>query len=347
MNLNSSSQNITSPFIRWQHWNWIVPEVVNSIFILLTIWIFFSLIHYGNKSKKWATRANKNFEKLNAGFVLMAAVFCAVTALFRFIVSQVALNLTHSYNENSKCKMISNVLVVAYCLATFSVYVYLWVRQSVFYTNRMLSTNFSKSLRFFSYLSIVLIFLGGLGAIFFNTLPSNYHSTPVGCAYIPEDSTLTATMVIVSTMVTVLGQIILVGLVVYPLLKHSNERGCLAMCGLSNCYKRNQQSEFSQKKNKIHHHHAQSNKKIHKILRKTVIFSIIIVISDIIFLVVTTYALTGQNNRRISTMLYDIATFANLLFVVSSIGHWKNILRMSPPVHSTSFSLNTPQASQR
>ena len=135
----------------------------------------------------WVLRRVRNFEKLNAGFILIAAVLCAVMALLRFIASQFIFNIGFSKTENNQCKMVADASVTLFCLATLAALIYLWVRQIVFYTNHMLNTDFSKALRFFSYLSIILIFLGGLGVILVNTIPTKYMSTLKGCVYVPLD----------------------------------------------------------------------------------------------------------------------------------------------------------------
>lgn len=347
---NIITENNTIQFVRWQHWSWIVPEVLNIIFTVLTIWILYSLVHYGNKSKKWVLKKERNFEKLNAGLVLMAAVLCAVMALLRFMVSQLAFNIGFSYGEDEQCEIVSDASIVIFCLALFAVYIYLWVRQSVFYTNHMLNTEFSKCLRFFSYLSILLIFLGGLGAIFVNTIPTNYHSSPMGCVYEALDSTLTTVLVLVSALVFLIGQIILVGLLIHPLRKHSKQKGCLTLCGLERRRSSNTAEPLNGKKGgkdeSQHHRSKGSRSKINRILRRTVFFSVIIVVSNVAFLVVSTYAFNDHDNRRIPTMLYDISTFASLVFVVSSIGGWTSIMKLTPPVYSVSFVRTTPRSSR-
>ena len=326
---NNNSTTTSIPYIRWQDWSWIAVVTVNSIFILMTIWILISLIYYGNKSKMWVTRKERNFEKLNAGFILMAAVFCAATALLRFISSQFDFNIGFSKTESKQCKMISVAAVILFCLATFAVFIYLWVRQIVFYTNSMLNTDFSKALQFFSYLSIILIFLGGLGVILVNTIPNNYISTVKGCVYVPLDSTFPTITVIVSSLVLLSGQIMLVGLLIYPLHKHSKQKGCLALCGFTDYLSRNDDQENARRKtqNQSITHHSGTDKIINMILRRTVCFSIITVVSNLVLLVVSTY---GFTERKIYTMLYDVETFINLAFVFISMGGWRKIVCLKP-----------------
>ena len=347
-NSNNSVSVTNAPisYIRWQHWNWIVPEIVNSIFILMTIWILFLLIYYGNKSKKWVNKKTKNFEKLNAGYILMAAVLCAVMALLRFIVSQLVFNIEFSESENNLCKRVSNASIIIFCLNFFAVYIYLWIRQIIFYENNMLNTDFSKSLRFFSYLSIILIFFGGLGAIFVNTIPTNYVSTLKGCVYVPLDPTFSAILVIVSSFVLLSGQIVLVALLIYPLHKHSKQKGCLTLCGITKCSSKmdNQQNACKKYQNDFLTVHCRTNRKINMILRRTVCFSIIIVVSNLVLLLVSTYGFRESDDRNISTMLYDIITFANLAFVMTSIGGWKNIVRLTPPTYSVIVIQSTPRS---
>ena len=346
-NLTAMSNNNLTTFSisykRWQHWNWIVPVTVNSVFIVMTLWILFSLIYYGNKSKKWVTRKEINFEKLNAGSILMAAVLCAVMALLRFIASQFIFNIGFSETKNNQCKMVADASIILFCLAAFAVHIYLWVRQTVFYTNRMLNTDFSKALRFFSYLSIILIFLGGLGVILINTIPTNYMSTLKGCVYVPLDSTSSAVLVIVCSVVLLFGQIMLVGLLIYPLHMHNKQKRRLTLCGVTNrlSKKDDQQNARRKTQNQSIKHRSGTNKKINMILGRTVCFSIIIVVSNLVLLVVSTYGFTESDNRNISTMLSDLITFGNLTFVVCSIESWKKIVRLTPPRYSFTFTQST------
>ena len=330
---NNNTTTSSTPYIPWQHWNWIVPVTVNSIFILMTLWILISLIHYGNKSKKWVTTKEKNVEKLNAGFILMAAVFCGIMSFLRFIASQFVFNIGFFGTKNNQCKMVVDASIILFCLANFAVHNYLWVRQLVFYTNRMLNTDFSKALRFFSYLSIILIFLGGLGVILVNTISVKYIPTLKGCAYIPLDSTSTAILVIVCLVVLLSGETMLVGLLIYPLHKHSKQKGWLALCGITNCFlqKVDQQNARQNTQNQSMTYRSATKKKINVILRRTVCFSIIIVVSNLVLLFISTYGFTENDNRNISTMLADFITFGNLAFVVSSIESWQKIVCFTPP----------------
>ena len=293
--------------------------------------------------KDVAHRKKKNFEKFNAGFILMAAVLCAATALLRFISSQFVFNIGFSVTENNQCKMVFDAAAILFCLANLAVFIYLWVRQLVFYTNRMFNIDFNKGLRFFSYLSIILISFGGLGVVFVNTIPINYMSTLRGCMYVPLDSTSSAITVIVSLLVLFSGQIMLVGLLIYPLHKHSKQKGCLALCGLINCLsqKDDQQNAGHITPNQSIAHRSRTNKKINIILRRTVCYSIIIIVSNLLLLPATIYELIGTN---VYAMLYDAVTFANLAFVVSSIGGWKKIVCLTPPTYSATINAAQQEA---
>ena len=330
---NNNLTTVPTPYIRWQHWNWILPETVNVIFILMTLWILFSLIYYGNKSKKWVTKNKKNFEKLNTGFILMAAVLCAVTALFRLVSTQFVFNIGFSVTENKQCKIVFDASAISFCLACLSVFIYLWVRQLVFYTNRMLNIDFSKGLRFFSYLSIILISLNGLGSILANTIPIKVMSTLKGCVFIPLDSTTSAIAVMVGSLGMLFGQSILIGLLVYPLHKHSKQKGCLALCGIINwaSQKNDQQNAHQITPSQSIRNRSGTNKKINMILRRSACHYIIIVVSTMAVHHATIY---GRLETNIFTMLFDVVTFANLAFVVSSIGGWKKIVCLTPPKYS-------------
>ena len=276
-------------------------------------------------------RNKNNFELLNAGYILMAAVLCAATALLCFISSQFVFNIGFSVTEN-QCKMLFDASAILICVAYFAVFVYLWVRQLVFYTNNLLNIDFSKVLRFFSYLSIILIFLGGLSVMIFSIIPTKYMSTLKGCVLIPLDTTSSAISVIMSLLVLLSGQIMLVGLLIYPLHKHSKQKGCLTLCGLINCPLKtdDQQNARQITQNQSIAHRSGTNKKINMVLRRTVCYSIIIPVGT---LVIHSATISGRVGTNIYTMLYDVATFANLIFVVSSIAGWKKIVCLTPPTY--------------
>ena len=333
MQNNSNAVDNSTSYKHWKELDWILPEAFNIFLMLLTGWILWSLVYYGVKTKKWKTGHHTNSAKLSGGGVLTNAVLCAITTLLRLITSQFVYNIGYTINGHELdevCEKVLDLSTAMYCISIFFVYLYLWKRQNVFYTNSMLQINFNLMLRIFSWLSIVFVVLGALAAILVGTIPKNYHSSVSGCTYnVTNESNLNA---IIGASVTALlfGQVILVGLFIHPLIKHKKQskkhRSTKAKC--VDIASSNPGEQPSQSSNK-------SNSKINKILSRTLVFSITSFVTDICFLIVTTFALDGYANRRISAILYDFSAFLNLSFIVCSFLCWRKILTY--PMFNRSF----------
>ena len=349
----TSNRTTNNVYYRWLRLDWIIPEAVSVFLILMTVWIFISLIFFGLKTKKWKKAMQNNFEKLSGGSVLSAAVVCAIVTLMRLIASQFIYNVGFSVSNNEVCEAVIDTGIVMYCTTVFSVYVFLWLRQSIFYTHSMLNTEYSKLLRFFSGLSIVFIFVGGLAALLINVIPINYPASAEGCSYQAVDSTFDAILVAVCGLVLLTGQITLVALFIYPLRKRSDQEcfSCTDNCDVTRrvSYVKSQTDLPGVTDHLDEHNNEKSRQNKHKskincIMRRSVVFAAIAIVTDLCFLVATTYALPHANHRRIPTILYDISAFLNLIFVVSSFICWKKILT-SPIATLTTTQSVTNQSS--
>ena len=118
--------------------------------------------------------------------------------------------------------MVADVSVTYFSLATFAVFIYLSVKQTVFCTNRVVNIDFSKALCFFSYMCVILICLRELSLVLVNKIPTRYISTLKGCVYVPLNSTSSAIFVIICSVVLFSGQVMFVDLLIYLLRKHNN-----------------------------------------------------------------------------------------------------------------------------
>lgn len=322
---NVTNQKANETYFRWTKWDYIIPESISIFLTLLTIWIIISLIHFGVKTKKWGSAKKRNVDKLSAGRVLTAALVSAIVTLLRLVTSQFVYNFGFS---DEQCELISDSSYIMYCLASFSVYMFLWIRQSIFYTNRMLNTKFGQGLRFFSYSSIVLITLGGLSVILIGTIPKEYYTSPKGCIYQTSSEGSEFMLVLACGLVLLAGQAGLVGLFVYPLQRHNSGKRCLSIFSSSKTKTDADSNVQSRTRNTTirNTRKLRNARKINKILRRSIIFSTIAIVTDLIFLIVSNYAFTGKIHRRTPTMLYDFSAFLNLVFVVSSFVSWKMIL---------------------
>ncbi|XP_076808744.1 uncharacterized protein LOC143451871 [Clavelina lepadiformis] len=347
----------SDPYIRWKHADWIIPEVINSLLILATLWIIFSLIHFGIKHKKWSTNRMGNADKLSGGSVYTSTVVCAMTALVRFINSQFTFNIGIGVGYDRECEIVSDSSFAWYSLVSFAIYIFLWLRQRIFYSNNMLNVRFGIVLKLVSATSIVILFLAGLAAVLVNTIPVNYPSSRQGCIY-KETEDIGPVAWIICVVVVIAAQFVLVGLFVYPLKQDFVQSVCICCpsvvhaanivksraCSVATILTTDENAGVNASKNmttaKCRKCKKKSSKKVKTIMQRTVAFSIIMVATDIILLLITTYTISNEGHRRIPTILYDVNTFLNLIFVICSFLSFRQML-FSPLLNVKALSATT------
>ena len=226
--MNNSSESISMEEY-WTDASWIVPVTINGILTTLAMWILFSLVHYGVKTGKWSGTQKRNADKLNAGWVYSSVLACAVICIIRYMTSQISFQQGFGKTEENKmaCESINDLLFVEYCLVLFCTYIFLWLRQRTFYTNEMFNINYNKTLRYLSASSIIIILLAGIGVVVVNTLPKNYPASSSGCIYDAETDSLDLWSWVACGVVLVIGQVLLLSLLLYPLAKNLNDEHCL------------------------------------------------------------------------------------------------------------------------
>ncbi|CAK8694227.1 unnamed protein product [Clavelina lepadiformis] len=225
--MNNTNSTESEPYIRWKHADWLIAEVINSLLILSTLWIIFSLIHFGIKHKKWSKNQTGNADKLTGGIVYTLTVVCAILALVRFIVDQFAFNIGIGIGFDKECEVLADAVLVLYFLVISAVYAFLWLRQRIFYANNMLFVNVGIFLKVLSSSSYVILFLAGLAGLLLTTIPVNHPSSPEGCVYV-ESEEIGPVAWMIFLVVLVAGQTTLVGLFIYPLKRDfiQSIRGC-------------------------------------------------------------------------------------------------------------------------
>ena len=221
-------KNLTSNWTKQNYINradWIVPLTVNILLTIAVIWIILSLVDYGIKNKKWRRVERNNYEKLSSGWIYSTVLLCAAFCLVRYVISLISLVDVKAYNERmGPCK--TNFYLRA-CLYTFihlSVWLFLWLRQYTFYANRMLALNYSKPVRYLSFITILLIVISAICFSIFPVLTYDLKISAKGCTSAPRLELAVGYWAFVGiTVILVHG--ILFGLFAYALMKsRSNDK---------------------------------------------------------------------------------------------------------------------------
>ena len=328
---------------------YILAVSINATLIALSLWILFSLVHFGIKTGQWSGKQKRNADKLNAGWIYTSVVICAIMAVIRFITSQIAHNVGFGTNELSICEKINDALFVEYACVLFCNFVFLWLRQRTFYTNKMLNFGYNKILKFLSRSSIFILLGAGLGVTFVNTIPANYPSSPIGCRYDSASESLNAWLWALCAIIPVIGQVLMLVLLVYPLSKNIDglQQSCFCFSrqtdnspnhtsspSLSSPSKSEAGSDLRNKQITVKPISSlQSTKRssdtVKKIMIRTVVFGFIAVFTDISLIVVLATSILNQENpklRRVSVTLYDMNVFLNLMLVIMSFVRWKKMM---------------------
>jgi len=351
-NLTSNVLTNCTPIDYMRRADWIVPIAINILLLFLSAWALTSLIHYGIKTRKWSRRRRSNEEKLNAGLVYTSVILCAVFCLMRFIANLFFFNVGYGCNEDSVCDILSDLTSTLYTFVLFSSALFSWSRQRLFYSNRMLSVNYTKTIRFFSKFSIGIIVVCGLGVLIFNIVPSDHPSTPEGCTYKVANKILRIAYWISIVLALVFGQVTVLYLFAHALLivrksrpvkrSSAGENGSKAAASHNadhlsveksipdNGNKNTLDSSLESGKSPRHKNASRdqivskTSDPIKSILRMTFIFATTSLLVDILIQVFSFFVLSG--NRRVLTTLLNISSFLNLLLIIFAFKQYRAML---------------------
>ena len=347
----TSTSYPTSTIFDRKQFDWIFP--ISCIVLLLAsgIWILASLVHYGIKTEQWKPGVwRRDTDKLNAGKIYSSVIVCAVLCDIYLGLNLFYTNVGFELNQNKQCEYLGDTSGAFYALCLLSVQTFLWLRQRALYTNRMLNVNYSKPVKVVSFLSIVVTFVCGFAAAVMYIYPVNYKSSLNGCTYV-SDLTVENTLTII--IVIVICQNSLLGLFVYAL-QQSKHRSPLSTEKKSYCcfkFPANEELpgnnnistisiDAKSNNNTMKNHvitishvspvppafvHATSNA-VRKIIRKTIVFAFVTFVSDALVPVTTQFIIGPDSHRRYSSLVANMNSFLNLLFIVFSFGDHRKML---------------------
>ena len=195
LNFNVSPASSTAPPFNAIHFqlSFILPNIIVCCSLTLTVWITISLIHYGIKTGKWRQLKRQNqAEKLNVGHIYTSIVFCGVMVMFYDAVGLVYMNTGFLNNEhilenlNEYCDVLSDLAYSAYACVLLSTALFFWLRQRIFFSNRLLNVNYNKCIKLLSFVSLFLTIALAIGVLTYNIYPDNHEATVNGCVYVPN-----------------------------------------------------------------------------------------------------------------------------------------------------------------
>ena len=316
---------------------------VYIVLMTANLWIIFSLIHFGIKTRKWRSPQFGNPDSLSSGRIYLSVVVCSVTAFLYNLVVAIYRNVGFHKNEDKLCDTMADLNKIMYGICSFSVVLFLWLRQRTLYTAFLPTARFQKTLKFFSFIIIVVAIVGGLPALILSIMPNDYVASPIGCVYKKNKSYRVPSLVIIATT-TVFTQVSLLAVFIHALLvlhKSSEEKRwksllCCKQKPLINVV--NEQTNITEQP----HHRTQTI--VRNVIRKTIIFAALSILSDL--LITSSLLFARQGNRRdILSLLTTLWVSMNLCFVILSFLAWKDMMT-SPCKSFTRLQVVTKDLSQ-
>ena len=347
--MNKSTSNRTEPNYTGKA-DWIIPISVNILLVILVVWIVFSLLHYGIRNKKFQRNKRSNYEKLNSGRIYSLVLLCALTCALRYMISVIVmLDLDLQDDKKVICKALSHLRSCLYSFIHLFIWLFLWLRQYVFYTNRMLALNYPKPIRYFSFITILLIVATGIGYTLFTVFMYNHKVDLVGCMFTLRVELAAGYWAFIGTSV-ILVHGTLFSLFSYALIKSRNidkqrkvtdtkkskkfrkETNHLKTdsTSISTTHNSNEgnTTTFSSSRLPVFRRRQsgeqnQSKKKIKHILKKTFWFAVLSVILE--NALPTFWSLVEVNQRLVITC-YNIIALLNLLLIIFTFARYKDML---------------------
>ena len=324
--------------------DWIIPMTISSFLVVATLWILISLIYYGIKTNKWKTMNSSNYDKLNAGLIYTAVVVCTTLCLIRLIISLFYMDIgfTVVEKQNRRCNSLFDAMGVMYGMVIMSTYTFLWLRQRVFYANRMLNVKYTRISRMLSAVSIFVIVTCGVCVLIFSTIPNDHFSGSNGCFYKPDRRLFIGYYVSIVLLVFV-GNAVLFGLFAYGLYK-ANETPSLSFASGDRRKSNNSKTEAT-------HFHSENNNNnnnkgknvivtnlsiqlsqrtlvptsnlVKRVVKKTLFFAVISVVCDVILQILLYFT---SIQRRVITTSFNVNAFLNVLLMIASFVQYKKML---------------------
>ena len=291
---------------------WISDLVISSILAFVTLYISVALLYHQVKVEK---RFKESFFQLSLekrygllskytciciGFVSLIRLLNSIALLAVEGISVLYSSLTLQVDSaKTACEVVVAISNFALTFAGGLVYLFLWFRQRVFYVHSSLKILNNKCVRFFSFAIIFCWILGWISLIIAYLIVVRYRYDENGGCLLEQSTTLSYAYIIISwCILSIVMQIGLLGLFIYPILKRT-----LWI---------NQQQQNGR------------NDPLIKRVKKAVILASICLATDILSVLVLN--LVKEENTNTTIFIYSINLLVNHLVTIACFDYWKKLL---------------------
>nr|CAB3262178.1 uncharacterized protein LOC100178440 [Phallusia mammillata] len=217
-----STQTVVPPAAPYNELYWIFSEIVICFVTVFSIYLLVCLARYATITH---CKPGRELSGKKGKVLYRMCLVSVVMAVCRFVVDQ-AVAVT-GWQRDQSCVISVAVSTVFYSLSLYPVYIFLWLRQSIFYANPVLSHVLNPVVTFISWATLFVMLSGGAVLTVIYVIPEvtgwEYRASPSGCRDIATASgfDLMPTLVVVFV---VSFQLSLLALFIYPLLTKKTQR---------------------------------------------------------------------------------------------------------------------------
>ena len=292
---------------------WINDFVFSCVLLMVSVYLSVALVYHKIKIEK-PLKAKFFRLTLEKKYRVMSKYICIFIGIFSLIrcVSDIGVNslewkTVFSYQsvqatavDTIACNVLSQVSASAIYFGNVFVYVFLWLRQSIFYVQSTLKVLYNKKLKAFSFFILIFYLVLGITLFLAYSIFVQYSLNSAGLCQFQVTTNNNALFVQILTswnILSIVMQILVLSLFIYPLLKQTS-------------WKLNQQG-------KQNHHML-------RVVKKAVVLTSVSLVTDICTLLSLRLVVSDDSNNP--TFLYDVNLVINHLVTIACFGFWRKLL---------------------
>ena len=294
---------------------WTNDLVFSSILLLISLYLLSALMYHQIKVEKpletefFRLKLEKKFRVISKYICILIGIFSVIRSLGDIVVKSAewsaAFSIESVLSTNGAaigCNVVTRVSVPALCSGNLFVYVFLWLRQSIFYVQPTLNVLYNKKLKAFSVIILVFYLVFGLSLVIAFSIVVRHALNSAGfCIIQPVVNNDMSFVQIMNAWnsLSIAMQMSLLGLFIYPLLKQATW---------------------------IQNQHGVRNYRMLRVVKKAVILASACLVTDICTLIYVGLAISsGKNNQNIH-VVYSGNLVVNYLVIIACFGYWRKLL---------------------
>ena len=215
--VNSSSKNTTEKTQSLDIvWKLCLPTTIMLIMAEFWMTVSFMVFRFNSLRMK-----NKKQRTNSSSTTITFSIILLLLSIFPRLILTLSLAFV-GYNASSEidyfCEVVMDVSIAAYGIAFIPIYIFLWLRQRILYSQPFLRELYTKFVKCFSWGFIISFLIGDIVTVAFYILPLSFVRSKYGC-----ESTFNGTYKdpnYAAFAIQAFGQSLLILLLLYPLWMH-------------------------------------------------------------------------------------------------------------------------------